>query len=30
VLDESAALVLKEKNIGGDQLKKLLEADQKA
>ena len=30
VLDEGAALVLKEENIAGDQLKKLLEADQKA
>jgi cell division protease FtsH len=30
VLDEGAALVLKEENIEGDQLKKLLEADQKA
>jgi cell division protease FtsH len=30
VLDEGAALVLKEENIEGDRLKKLLEADQKA
>jgi cell division protease FtsH len=30
VLDEGAALVLKEENIEGDQLKKLLEAEQKA
>jgi hypothetical protein len=29
VLDQEAALVLKEENIGGDQLKNLFEANQK-